>query len=1097
MKKLLFILLVLFAGRLAAQTSCTGFTQPTGAVIGNQVVTLMPVNPPGFCYVQGLVWYPDDYNLPANSNKRYGLCVTLNGAGEGVSQDISELCNNYVPQLIAQGLKPYGIDPNTGDTVKFIVVSPHCASCAGAYSYPQLKYTIPWLLTNLRVDTNCVWVTGLSQGCRGTVSCIMGDALGDTILGKILTGIIPFSGAGYDGALFAGTGQNRNLDTILKRGCYVKYGIGNLDQNYNSTGFFAYDSVYRTFCQPGRYVDSVFPNLGHVGTVWNSPWPEAARIFNPKTQSIWTQMWVQRRNATPTVLTCYAGADQTITLPQDSVQLSGVGTPAPGTSISAYAWSRVSGPNTPTIVTASSAATIVRGLIAGVYQFRLQVTSSASTTAADTVQITVQSAPVTGPTVTVGNGQTILQPTSSVTITGNATAGSSAITSHTWTFVNGPVTPTIVSSGNYTTNVTGLSALGTYVFKLKATDANGLSDSGSVQITVQMTPVPSIHVTKVALSEYLCADLYSDSSTRYFFYNSQDGKVEFTPFITGGLKQIDVAPLFNTMALMDVNNYPWLSHGGTNTCTRIDTDTFGVPMNYCDRLYGYYYALFQISKDSSTIMYGGTGVNGDTYNFYGLTNNNIGTKPVRFHAPAKKWVKLALGKNVLGLASDGTVWMWPGGTGSGPNGKGDTNYVQITGYTGNAIDITASQGDFYGILAHDYAGGDPMLGNPYVFGSQPLYWGGTVSLVNATPVKTLWGLTQACRQISANNNTILVVDSSFRMFGTGDNPNGEVGNGQELVNHCERYPTPYSWSWVKGEFPVGAPMVQIGAGILWKKIYSGNAFAFYHYAQDQNDSLYNWGRDKSFIGGKGLVNNNEVSTPNSLDVLQPTMITPAQNSPGVGFNFTFPTCNAGIDQNINTSTTTLTGTAAPASAGRQGYTIAFYVWKKLSGPACTITTPTTVTSAGTVSTTVTGMTTGTYSFQLLMTDNNTGTVADTMNVVVGGTVFTPPTVTNSGNQTLLLPVNSTTISATVTPHSATITSTTWTKLAGPAAGTINTPSSTTTTVTGLVAGVYTFRMTAIDSNNQTTTSDLIINVTTPSNLCNCLSSPVPITFPKN
>src|SRR5258706_11340387 len=115
--------------------------QPLGTIIGNQTVFAVPVAPPGYTMAQALVYYPDDYNLPANANKRYPLYVFLHGAGESASSDITEVTRTSLPELIAQGLKPYAIDSVTGDTVKFIVVSPHCASCGGSYSYPQLQYT--------------------------------------------------------------------------------------------------------------------------------------------------------------------------------------------------------------------------------------------------------------------------------------------------------------------------------------------------------------------------------------------------------------------------------------------------------------------------------------------------------------------------------------------------------------------------------------------------------------------------------------------------------------------------------------------------------------------------------------------------------------------------------------------------------------------------------------------------------------------------------------------------------------------------------------------------------------------------------------------
>jgi len=90
----------------------------------------------------------------------------------------------------------------------------------------------------------------------------------------------------------------------------------------------------------------------------------------------------------------HAGADTTITLPTDSVTLHGSGTDADGT-ISAYAWTKLSGTGG-TIVTPSSATTVVRGLSAGVYSFVLTVTDNNGATGKDTVNITVDTAGTTG-----------------------------------------------------------------------------------------------------------------------------------------------------------------------------------------------------------------------------------------------------------------------------------------------------------------------------------------------------------------------------------------------------------------------------------------------------------------------------------------------------------------------------------------------------------------------------------------------------------------------------------------------------------------------------------------------------------------------------
>ena len=59
--------------------------------------------------------------------------------------------------------------------------------------------------------------------------------------------------------------------------------------------------------------------------------------------------------------TANAGADQLITLPTNTVSLNGSGTDADGT-ITAYAWTKISGPASGNITNATSANTSVTGI---------------------------------------------------------------------------------------------------------------------------------------------------------------------------------------------------------------------------------------------------------------------------------------------------------------------------------------------------------------------------------------------------------------------------------------------------------------------------------------------------------------------------------------------------------------------------------------------------------------------------------------------------------------------------------------------------------------------------------------------------------------
>ena len=83
-----------------------------------------------------------------------------------------------------------------------------------------------------------------------------------------------------------------------------------------------------------------------------------------------------------------AGPSQTLTLPSDTVYLSGKVTDSAST-ISGYLWSEVSGPNVPVITAEGSLSTSVTGLIAGTYIFQLMATDSFGLTGVDTMQVIV------------------------------------------------------------------------------------------------------------------------------------------------------------------------------------------------------------------------------------------------------------------------------------------------------------------------------------------------------------------------------------------------------------------------------------------------------------------------------------------------------------------------------------------------------------------------------------------------------------------------------------------------------------------------------------------------------------------------------------
>ena len=254
------------------------------------------------------------------------------------------------------------------------------------------------------------------------------------------------------------------------------------------------------------------------------------------------------------------GNVQTITLPTNSVTLSGSGTGSTGATISSYSWSQTAGPSTAGVGSPKAAVTSVTGLQQGYYVFVLTVTDSRGLTDSRGVGINVNPATTTVPVANPGNVQTITFPASSVTLTGSATASSGAvISSYSWSQTAGPSTAGISSPKAAVTSVTGLQQ-GYYVFVLTVTDSRGLTDSKGVAVVVNAVaagvfnqPIGYIRISTDPSAA--CADanptgrsavygtsisngsnLYTDPSLTQI-YNGGYNWFSFTPVLGGAVTQ--------------------------------------------------------------------------------------------------------------------------------------------------------------------------------------------------------------------------------------------------------------------------------------------------------------------------------------------------------------------------------------------------------------------------------------------------------------------------------------------------------------------------------------------------------------------------------
>lgn len=453
-------------------------------------------------------------------------------------------------------------------------------------------------------------------------------------------------------------------------------------------------------------------------------------------------------------------------------------------------------------------------------------------------------------------------------------------------------------------------------------------------------------VTKIGCGEYARFILRADNGMIYEdYWNGHN--VSLTQVNTEGKKIIDIAGALYSAVGVDEEGHAWVFGQGSIKPTRIEKDTAGSPFTGNRSCTAYFGTYVTLKSDGSVWLWGK-----DAWALFSdAGGGNLG-KPTKLKSPKGiKFKKIRAANLLLGLATDGSVWTWSAN-------KGVPTKIALPGA---ASDIAGSHSGFYIAI---------IDGWPYGWGAESIYIGAAGSLPTPTPLKNLWNLKSPIRRISANHNTVHFIDGEGRLFGLGDNPMGEVGNGSELVNHADQYKTPYAWSWTKHENLVKRP-VEIGAGIKWKDVWADNSYAFYHYAIDEHDSLYFWGRSKSWVSG--ISHSNEDQFPNAFDVLRPTMIHPFITPSHHYGPFSKYICKAGENKTITGDSIHLKGEVKPST----GYEITSLKWTQISGPSTG-----NFGSPEKASTPVSNLKPGVYKFRLQMIDNNTASISDTITITV-------------------------------------------------------------------------------------------------------------------
>ncbi len=177
-----------------------------------------------------------------------------------------------------------------------------------------------------------------------------------------------------------------------------------------------------------------------------------------------------------------------------------------------------------------------------------------------------------------------------------------------------------------------------------------------------------------------------------------------------------------------------------------------------------------------------------------------------------------------------------------------------------------------------------------------------------------------------------------------------------------------------------------------------------------------------------------------------------------------PTVNAGPDVTIHlpANSTTLTANATDSDG-----TIVEYIWEKVSGPSVTMSGGTTTSLA------ISNLVAGNYIFRTTVKDNLNATASDDVQVLVNE----PPVVNAGADQFITLPTNSTTLSGAATDADDAIGAYIWTQVSGPTGATLSGIATATLSASGLLQGIYTFRLTVTDTRGALSYDDAVVTVT--------------------
>jgi predicted esterase len=446
--------------RIFILSLCTVFLILTaGSLTAQQVFKTTPTSVIGY-----LEYLPADYN--SNSNK-YPVVIFLHGIGERGTDTTDPALLETSIQTVTNLGPPKHV--KNGTQFPFILISPQLKRSYGTWPSSYVMEVINHVKTYLRIDERRIHVTGLSLGGGGAWVVAQDNP-------KLFASLSPVCG-GYNSPSKACGIAAENLPTWAFHG--DKDTIVPISKSITMV-----NAINACVPTPSPLaIMTTYTGVAH--DAWEKAYDPSHTYHNPNVYD-WIMSYTNTLTGGNGIPVANAGSDKVVALSSTSVMLTGTATDKEG-SISAYSWTKISGPDA-TLAGTSSSTLTVSGFSAGTYVFRFTATDAAGNTDSDYVKLTVAS--TLKPVANAGSDKVISLPTNSATITGTATDPDGTISSYAWTMVSGGAA-TLSGANTSSLSVSGLVA-GTYTFRLTATDNNGATHYDDMTLTVNNPPVVSV-----------------------------------------------------------------------------------------------------------------------------------------------------------------------------------------------------------------------------------------------------------------------------------------------------------------------------------------------------------------------------------------------------------------------------------------------------------------------------------------------------------------------------------------------------------------------------------------------------------------------------